>query len=61
MNVNYCPVVAIMVWLKMLRASGINSGPLFPFCPAGHKTLMKGELAKRECALCLLVSLGVFA
>jgi hypothetical protein len=36
MHPEYCPVLQMMLWLKILAEHGIHCGPLFPFIDNGH-------------------------
>lgn len=51
-NVDFCPVIAIITWIKTLVAQGIKNGPLFPALDNNHNSFIvekdTGRLQRME-------------
>lgn len=43
-NTNFCPVIAMLFWLKQLKANGIEDGPLFPALNNAHDDFLRSEV-----------------
>jgi hypothetical protein len=43
-NPKFCPVIAMLFWLKTLEANGIRDGPLFPALNNAHDEFLRSEV-----------------